>query len=78
MGRGWTPPPPVAEGEEASEPKDIAESIADAKVAVKEGWRRTKQVAAVKIFKAAATDDPEVDAMFNKTKNKTTKRHIRI
>ena len=31
----------------------MAEAISDAKDLVKEGWRRAKQVAAVKVFKFA-------------------------
>ena len=34
--------------------------------AVKEGWRRAKQVAAVKVFKATSTDDPELDATYDR------------
>ena len=61
----WTPPPPVAEGEEA-ETKDISEKVADGVSAVKDGWRWAKQVAAVKVFKATETADPELDSMYQR------------
>ena len=48
----WEPPPPDAEGSE--------ETMQDK---VKEGWRRTKQQAAAKVFKTASvTQDPELDS----------------
>ena len=62
----WEPPPPVHEGEEG-DAKDVAETLVDAKEALKEGWRRAKQVAAVKVFKATSTDDPELDSMYDQT-----------
>jgi len=57
----WTPPPPTSE----SETKDVTETLNDAKEVMKEGWRRAKQVAAVKVFKATTTDDPELDKMYS-------------
>ena len=62
----WTPPPPVAEGDDADGAKDITDKFGEATDALKEGWRRAKQVAAVKVFKAMTTDDPEVDAMYDR------------
>jgi len=60
----WTPPPPPAADGEDEEPKEIGEKLEVAANMMKEGWRRAKQVAAVKVFKATTTDEPEVDRMY--------------
>jgi hypothetical protein len=62
----WEPPPPVAEGDEADAPKDMAEKMSEVQDRVKEGFRRAKQTAAVKVFKATSTADPEADAMYER------------
>jgi len=60
----WEPPPPDGEGAAA---EGMEEKISDVKEALKDGWRRTKQQAAVKVFKAATTAaDPEFDAQYEK------------
>ena len=51
----WNPP---AEG--SGDRMDIG----DVKEALKDGWRRTKQQAAVKVFRAAATEDREYDSLY--------------
>ena len=52
----WTPPPP----EQAAE--DGKRDFADLKEVVKDGWRRTKQQAAVRVFKLEKSTDVELEA----------------
>ena len=60
----WDPPPPSAEGDQS--PADMEEMAAKAAVAVKEGWRRTKQMAAVKVFKTSVgSDDAALEAQYD-------------
>ena len=59
----WDPPPPTPEGDD----KDVKDKLDDAKEAVKEGWRRTKQIAAVRVFKTTvATNDGELGTLYEK------------
>ena len=56
----WTPPPPPAAGE-AGERRGMSDTVDKAK----DGWRRTKQSMAAKVFSAvasSATTDEEVNA----------------
>ena len=62
----WEPPPPSAEGEEgAAEVKGSRKDmVADA---VKEGWKRTKHLATVKVYKAstAGHDHAALEKLFH-------------
>ena len=74
----WEPPPPDGGDEKA----DIGETISDVKNMVKDGWRRTKQQAAVKLNMASATQtDHELDGAFQQVQQldkqiKQLKTHV--
>ena len=59
----WEPPPP--DGEDDADRKNAGEMVSDAKEKVVAGFRRARQHAAVKVFKAASTDDPELDSQYD-------------
>ena len=45
---------------------DVEETLEKAAVAVKDGWRRTKQIAAIKVFKTSTgTDDSAIEAQYD-------------
>ena len=62
----WSPPPPDGEEGAAGDEKTAAERVSDARDFVKEGWRRGKNLVAVKVFKAAGSaNEPEIDHMYD-------------